>query len=157
MPASARCSFEDDKLLENARALADAIQKAKPTGAKGTYVQKGGAQLDHGAGRPGGCRQLGSELVVDRLLSNGGEGPIAEYACPDRQAGRGREFPNLSETARPLGSSEGLMDPGSARGRREVRILGSEPEDWRWFRLSGQANRATRPWRGPNASPGPRA
>ncbi|MGH7155701.1 MAG: 50S ribosomal protein L1, partial [Acetobacteraceae bacterium] len=27
-------------LLENARALADAIQKAKPAGAKGTYVQK---------------------------------------------------------------------------------------------------------------------
>src|SRR6201985_1773492 len=35
-----KVSFEDDKLLENARALADAIQKAKPTGAKGTYVQK---------------------------------------------------------------------------------------------------------------------
>lgn len=35
-----KTSFDDDKLLENARALADAIQKAKPTGAKGTYVQK---------------------------------------------------------------------------------------------------------------------
>jgi large subunit ribosomal protein L1 len=35
-----KVSFEDEKLLENARALADAIQKAKPTGAKGTYVQK---------------------------------------------------------------------------------------------------------------------
>jgi large subunit ribosomal protein L1 len=35
-----KVSFETDKLLENARALADAIQKAKPTGAKGTYVQK---------------------------------------------------------------------------------------------------------------------
>ena len=35
-----KVSFEDDKLLENARALVDAIQKAKPTGAKGTYVQK---------------------------------------------------------------------------------------------------------------------
>src|ERR1700729_1934762 len=31
-----KVSFEDEKLLENARALADAIQKAKPTGAKGT-------------------------------------------------------------------------------------------------------------------------
>ena len=28
------------KLEENAKALADAVQKAKPTGAKGTYVQK---------------------------------------------------------------------------------------------------------------------
>jgi len=35
-----KVSFDADKLLENARALADAIQKAKPTGAKGTYVQK---------------------------------------------------------------------------------------------------------------------
>ncbi len=35
-----KVSFEDDKLLENARALADAIQKAKPSGAKGTYLQK---------------------------------------------------------------------------------------------------------------------
>jgi large subunit ribosomal protein L1 len=35
-----KVSFEDEKLLENARALADAIQKAKPAGAKGTYVQK---------------------------------------------------------------------------------------------------------------------
>jgi large subunit ribosomal protein L1 len=35
-----KVSFDEDKLLENARALADAIQKAKPAGAKGTYVQK---------------------------------------------------------------------------------------------------------------------
>ncbi len=35
-----KVSFEEDKLLENAKALADAVQKAKPAGAKGTYVQK---------------------------------------------------------------------------------------------------------------------
>ncbi len=35
-----KVSFEADKLLENARALADAIVKARPTGAKGIYVQK---------------------------------------------------------------------------------------------------------------------
>jgi large subunit ribosomal protein L1 len=35
-----KVSFEADKLLENAKALADAIVKAKPTGAKGTYVQR---------------------------------------------------------------------------------------------------------------------
>jgi large subunit ribosomal protein L1 len=35
-----KVSFAEDKLLENARALADAVQKAKPSGAKGTYVQK---------------------------------------------------------------------------------------------------------------------
>jgi large subunit ribosomal protein L1 len=34
-----KASFEEQKLLENARALADAIQRAKPAGAKGTYVK----------------------------------------------------------------------------------------------------------------------
>src|ERR1700744_148544 len=35
-----KASFDEDKLVENAKALADAIQKAKPAGAKGNYVQK---------------------------------------------------------------------------------------------------------------------
>jgi large subunit ribosomal protein L1 len=35
-----KASFPPEKLVENARAFADAIVKAKPTGAKGTYVQK---------------------------------------------------------------------------------------------------------------------
>src|SRR5690349_14489751 len=35
-----KASFDEAKLLENARAFADAIQKAKPSGAKGTYLQK---------------------------------------------------------------------------------------------------------------------
>jgi large subunit ribosomal protein L1 len=35
-----KASFEEGKLLDNARAFIDAIQKARPTGAKGTYVKK---------------------------------------------------------------------------------------------------------------------
>ena len=35
-----KASFPTEKLLENAKAFTDAIVKAKPTGAKGTYVQK---------------------------------------------------------------------------------------------------------------------
>ncbi|UFN50223.1 50S ribosomal protein L1 [Roseomonas sp. OT10] len=35
-----KASFEEGKLVENARAFIDAIQRAKPTGAKGTYVKK---------------------------------------------------------------------------------------------------------------------
>ncbi len=35
-----KASFDDTKLLENIRAFVDAIQKARPTGAKGTYLQK---------------------------------------------------------------------------------------------------------------------
>jgi large subunit ribosomal protein L1 len=35
-----KASFAPEKLVENARAFADAIIKAKPAGAKGTYVKK---------------------------------------------------------------------------------------------------------------------
>ncbi|GAB3132019.1 50S ribosomal protein L1 [Novispirillum itersonii] len=35
-----KVSFDEGKLVENVRAFVDAIQKAKPSGAKGTYVQK---------------------------------------------------------------------------------------------------------------------
>jgi large subunit ribosomal protein L1 len=34
-----KISFDEDKLLENAKALTDAVIRAKPTGAKGTYVK----------------------------------------------------------------------------------------------------------------------
>ena len=35
-----KASFEEGKLLENARAFVEAIQRARPAGAKGTYVKK---------------------------------------------------------------------------------------------------------------------
>ncbi len=35
-----KASFTEEALLENIRAFADAVQRAKPTGAKGTYVRR---------------------------------------------------------------------------------------------------------------------
>ena len=35
-----KVSFSEDKLAENVRAFVDAVSKAKPTGAKGTYLKK---------------------------------------------------------------------------------------------------------------------
>jgi large subunit ribosomal protein L1 len=35
-----KASFTEEALLLNIRALVDALQKAKPSGAKGTYVKK---------------------------------------------------------------------------------------------------------------------
>jgi large subunit ribosomal protein L1 len=35
-----KASFAEDKLVENIRAFADAVQKARPSGAKGTYIQR---------------------------------------------------------------------------------------------------------------------
>jgi large subunit ribosomal protein L1 len=45
-----KVSFDDDKLLENARALADAVQKARPTGAKGTYMKGAAVSSTMGPG-----------------------------------------------------------------------------------------------------------
>ena len=45
-----KASFEEGKLLENIRAFVDAIQKAKPTGAKGTYVKKAALSSTMGPG-----------------------------------------------------------------------------------------------------------
>jgi large subunit ribosomal protein L1 len=35
-----KASFDEGKLIENIKAFADAVAKAKPTGAKGTYIQR---------------------------------------------------------------------------------------------------------------------
>jgi large subunit ribosomal protein L1 len=45
-----KASFDDQKLLENIHAFVDAIQKAKPTGAKGTYVKKASLSSSMGPG-----------------------------------------------------------------------------------------------------------
>jgi large subunit ribosomal protein L1 len=45
-----KASFEDAQLLENARAFIEAIQRAKPTGAKGTYVKKVAVSSSMGPG-----------------------------------------------------------------------------------------------------------
>ena len=45
-----KASFETEKLAQNIRALVDAVQKAKPAGAKGTYLQKASLSSTMGPG-----------------------------------------------------------------------------------------------------------
>ncbi|MBE7212875.1 MAG: 50S ribosomal protein L1 [Gluconacetobacter diazotrophicus] len=45
-----KASFEPAKLAENIRALVDAVQKARPSGAKGTYLQKAALSSTMGPG-----------------------------------------------------------------------------------------------------------
>lgn len=45
-----KVSFEAGKLVENIKAFADAVAKAKPTGAKGTYVQRVAVSSSMGPG-----------------------------------------------------------------------------------------------------------
>jgi large subunit ribosomal protein L1 len=45
-----KASFADDKLVENIRAFADAVQKAKPVGAKGNYINRVAVSSSMGPG-----------------------------------------------------------------------------------------------------------
>jgi large subunit ribosomal protein L1 len=45
-----KASFSDQQLVENIRAFVDAVAKAKPTGAKGTYVKKVSLSSSQGVG-----------------------------------------------------------------------------------------------------------
>ena len=45
-----KASFADEALVENARALVDAVNKAKPSGAKGTYIRKAALSSSQGPG-----------------------------------------------------------------------------------------------------------
>ncbi|MDE7546639.1 50S ribosomal protein L1 [Acetobacter fabarum] len=45
-----KASFSADKLSENVRAFVDAVQKARPTGAKGTYLKKAALTSTMGPG-----------------------------------------------------------------------------------------------------------
>jgi large subunit ribosomal protein L1 len=55
-----RASFDEGKLLENIRALVDAVQRAKPTGAKGTYLQRISLSSSMGPGVRVDVASLGS-------------------------------------------------------------------------------------------------
>ena len=45
-----KASFEDQALAENVRALVDALNRAKPSGAKGTYMQRAALSSSQGPG-----------------------------------------------------------------------------------------------------------
>lgn len=45
-----KASFSEDKLVANIKALVDAVQKAKPAGSKGTYIQRVAISSSQGPG-----------------------------------------------------------------------------------------------------------
>jgi len=45
-----KASFDEGKLVENVRAMVDAINRARPAGAKGTYLKKVSISSTMGAG-----------------------------------------------------------------------------------------------------------
>ena len=45
-----KASFSEDDIIINVRALADAVNKAKPSGAKGTFMKKASISSSQGPG-----------------------------------------------------------------------------------------------------------
>ncbi len=102
-----KASFAEAALLENARAFVEAIQRAKPTGAKGTYLKKASVSLLDGPGREGGCRQpFGRRLT--------------RYARPSGRAGRGRHRAAPETCRRPPAALRGLEPAKAEQGRDGV-------------------------------------
>jgi large subunit ribosomal protein L1 len=137
-----KVSFEDDKLLENAKALADAIQKARPAGAKGT-----------GARRTGGYRELGCELgaaPTPPTPSREGRGrAVMEYACPRRGRWAGDAGPRTCP--RPHVAPRGFNGPAGPRAGDGRPLRGLVPAFWTGDpRVKPEEGNPAR--RGPNAS-----
>ena len=85
-----KVSFDDAKLLENARAFVDAIQRAKPTGAKGTYVKKVAVSSSMGPGVKVDVASLAAPAQAARRLRN----------SPARRGRAGRARPPSAAPAR---------------------------------------------------------
>ena len=64
-----KCSFDADKLAGNVRAFVEAVSRAKPSGAKGTYLKKLSLSSTMGPG-----------VAVDVASALGGEAPAAQAA-----------------------------------------------------------------------------
>ena len=48
-----KASFSEEAIVDNVKAFVGAVIKAKPSGAKGTYIKKVSLELDHGRRREG--------------------------------------------------------------------------------------------------------
>ena len=67
-----KASFDDAKLVENIRAFADAVAKAKPAGAKGTYIQRVAVSSTMGPGvKVDAARSVAGELSLSVTLCEG--------------------------------------------------------------------------------------
>ena len=75
-----KVSFDEDKLVENARALADAIQKATSGRGQGHLPEERGAELHHGAGRAAGCEHAERLRLATCLWRHPGIGPGTKQA-----------------------------------------------------------------------------
>ena len=116
--AFGRSSFESEALVANLAALVDAINRAKPAGAKGQYFRTPHDRHDDGPGHPG--RRPGGP-------GRGQRGLIARSGQPDR--------PHHTRRRPPRGASSQLKKTGSpetacARGPRPSgRRSGLDPPD----------------------------
>ena len=157
-----KASFDDGKLVENVRAFVEAVNRAKPSGAKGTYLKKIVALLDHGAGRVGRHRQRGRRVTrfprgdrgmfragrPARLSETVGSGENARKSCPRRGTIRIERRRRLRAIL--AGPVSGPETPGNRRNmsRRRgdpapnlERTLWIEPRKKPWSTNSARSSR----------------
>ena len=130
-----KASFDADKLAENVRALVDAVNRAKPTGAKGTYLKKVSLSSTMG---PGVCVALDSlGAAAARDGDSAGRPPRRTESRP-RAGCYGGETLRPSETAgcretgvSPAIDGEVARFPCPRGARRSWPVPWTEPEPHR--------------------------
>ena len=115
-----KASFTEKALAENIKAFVDAVVKAKPPGAKGTYVKKVSISSTMGPG-----------VKIDAAGLNGGagprlRGPTAEFGAPlrKRAAAMIRKMRPLRLAFRRLSETVGAVTVFRDAGRLKPRIEG---------------------------------
>ncbi len=83
-----KASFGEDALLGNARAFIEAIQRARPTGAKGTYVKKVSLSSSMGPGIKVDLASLAAASAESATRYGAREGAGQGGACPARTCRR---------------------------------------------------------------------
>ena len=135
-----KASFSEDKLVENIKAFADAVNKAKPAGAKGHYINRVVDLLDHGPGREG---RHGDARRERRRAA------VTALRHPKYRMRPGSAMPGLSLYALPTRASIGSdarldpFKPSTSAAHRHCRAPASPCR-----RATARRGRGTRgPWR----------
>ena len=136
-----KASFTEEKLVENLKALADAVIKAKPAGSKGTYVQRVAISSTMGPGvkiDPSTPGELNARYVAKEL--KGGAAMLRPFSWAQESSRRlGRDLPLPSARRR----CSAVSVQHQVRGRaRSVRTTPAAASSARHDAAPGRAPRA---------------
>ncbi len=108
-----KASFDEGKLVENVKAFVQAVNRAKPAGAKGTYLKQIALSSTMGPGDDRGRVERGRRITRSPAATPGCSGRREPSDCPRRWVGR-----------KPGNPARDGERSGSSRGRPRAVLAG---------------------------------